>query len=298
MAIIFNGMGQGQETSSDYTEETSVISATAKSANQLADINSLMAASSQLTGRGGSQPDTPDPSMVQGNSIIENNPAEADYIDSFKPDQVIKYSVQSGDSIGSIAYDFGVSANTIIWANDIKNPNTLSIGQTLRIPPVNGVIHTVQAGDTVESIAKKYKAGSNEILTFNNLQDNQNLEIGNELMIPGGELPGPRPYVRSVARGSSIYVPVGDGQCVAFVQAHGFSGLHGNAWRWKYFSNIDFPVAGGVVVLKGGRYGHVALITAVKADSIQLVEQNYYGPYIIDHREISLKDSGIIAFIR
>lgn len=274
-----------------YIEETSAAVSTTTD-NQLADINTLM--------QGTDSPEiTLDPSTIQGNSIQASEPASTDYLDSFKPDQVVRYTVQPGDSIGSIASDFDVSVNTIIWANDLKNPDAFSPGQVLNIPPVTGVIYTVKSGDTTASIAKKFKADTNKIISFNKLQDGQNPIVGNEIMVPGGELPGSQPSVKLVATGENhgIYTPVGDGQCVAFIQANGYSNYHGNAKEWARYINTDGPTVGGVVVFRGGRFGHLALITAVKENSIQIVEQNYYGLYVVDHREISLNDRSIVGFI-
>lgn len=306
--LIFKGAGQGQDTLfsnllKKTLEETSAsVIIVSQSQNQLADINSLVALSGQDSGQGGG-PETSnlDPSTVQENSLMASNPSTTDYINSFKADQVVEYTVQPGDSIGIIASDFGVSVDTIIWANNIRNPNVLSLGQVLKIPPVTGVIHTVKAGDTVASIAKKYKADPEKILSFNKLDDDKTLILGNEIIVPDGQLSGPKPSVKSIAQnssGSGIYKPVGDGQCVAFVQAHGFANMHGNAYQWKKYINTPVPVAGGAVVFKGGRWGHIAIITAVKESSIQVVEQNFYGPYIIDHREISLTDRAIVGFIQ
>lgn len=305
--VLKSASGEGQVSLfnnlvNNYIEETSASVITVfQSQNQLADTNSLAALSGQNLGQGGEEPNNLDLSTIQENSLQASNPASTDYMDGFKADQVVKYTVQAGDTISSIASDFGVSVNTIIWANNLRNPNSLSLGQTLKIPPVTGVIHLVKNGDTVATIAKKYKADPNKILSFNNLKDDQALEIGNELMVPGGELSGPVPSVKSVAKSSDnhgIYVSVGNGQCVDFVQAHGFSKMSGNANTWKRYINTPVPVVGGVIVLRGGRYGHVALVTAVKPNSIQIVEQNYYGLYIIDHREISLSDKSIVGFIQ
>jgi len=308
LVIVIKGTsGEGQASLfsnllKSYVEETSAsIINISQSQNQLADINSLAALNGQDSGLGGG-PETSnlDPSTVQENSIMASSPSSTDYINSFKPDQVVEYTVQAGDSIGIIASDFGVSVNTIVWANNLRNPNSLSLSQILKIPPVTGVIHTVKNGDTIASIAKKYKADPQKILSFNKIQDDSSLIIGNEIMVPDGQLPGPKPSVKYTrgSGGSGIYVPVGDGQCVAFVQAHGFANLHGNAYIWKKYINTPVPVAGGVVVFRGGRFGHIAIITAVKENSIQVVEQNYYGLYIIDHREISLTDRSIVGFIQ
>ncbi len=273
-----------------------------ESPSQLADISTLSALS----------PDDPGKTTVESfvstsgmndNSIQAINPASTDYLDGFKPDQVIKYTVEQGDSIASIASDYGVSTNTIIWANNIRNPNQLSLGQVLKILPVSGVIHTVKNGDTVASIAKEYKADSQKILSFNKIETESQLESGIEIIVPDGEMPGPNPiYIaKSVTVGSQVYLPTRDGQCVSFVQAHGYSGLRGNAKDWRKYINTSYPQAGGVVVFVGksyGRYGHIALITSVKEDSIQVVEQNFYGLRVVDHREVPINNSTIAGFIR
>ncbi len=44
------------------------------------------------------------------------------------------YEVQPGDVLGSIASRFGVTVNAIMRANDMDNPDVLSIGQELIIP--------------------------------------------------------------------------------------------------------------------------------------------------------------------
>ncbi len=294
-----------------YTEETSAsISSTVTIDRNSPDISSLMRTSpptpeQEQTGSFGGSSSS---AQITTYTIRETDSAiqsidsvSTDYLDTFKADEIIKYTVQPGDTIGSIASDFGVSINTIVWANSLKNPNMLGLGEVLRIPPVTGVIHTIKSNDTVDSIAAKYKADPAKILSFNTLESSQVLKIGDEIMVPGGELPGPKPVVKASSKGSGgsgIYVPVGDGQCVAFVQAHGFSSLHGNAYQWARYINTKVPTIGGVIVFKGGKYGHVALITAIKENSIQIVEQNYYGPRIIDHREISKKDKSIVGFIQ
>ena len=244
-----------------------------------------------------------DPSAIQGNSLQANDSTSSDYLDYFKPEQVIQYTVKPDDTVGSIAVDFGVSVNTVLWANNIKNPNSLNVGQTLKIPPVTGILYTVKTGDTVKSIATKYKADSQSILSFNNVSEGQPLDVGSEIMLPGGQLPGPSPvYIaKSVTVGTRVYLPTSDGQCVSFVQVHGYSGLKGNAKDWVRYINTSMPQVGGVVVFVGhgyGFYGHIALITAVKENSIQVVEQNFYGRRIVDHREVSLNDSAIAGFVR
>lgn len=95
------------------------------------------------------------------------------------------YIVRSGDTIGDIAEMFGVSVNTIMWANDLKS-KTLKVGQELVILPISGVKHTVKSGDTLQTIAKKYKADLDDVLSYNSIPANAKLSIGDTIIIPDG----------------------------------------------------------------------------------------------------------------
>ncbi len=44
------------------------------------------------------------------------------------------YRVKSGDTLGRIARRFNVTIEQLQCANDIRNPNSLSVGATLTIP--------------------------------------------------------------------------------------------------------------------------------------------------------------------
>lgn len=107
-------------------------------------------------------------------------------------DTLTEYTVEAGDSVFTIAQQFDIKPETVLWANeDIlqDNPNELSIGQILRIPSVDGVIHKWKSTDTIDGIAKKYKAEPEDILTWpDNRLDMANPEIksGTLVMVPGG----------------------------------------------------------------------------------------------------------------
>lgn len=108
-------------------------------------------------------------------------------------DQVREYVVEGGDTISTIASQFAVSTNTLLWANNLNDSSVIKPGQTLKIPPVTGVVHAVQSGDTVASLAKKYEAKEDEILEFNRLADASAIEVGQQLIIPGGRIEPPPP---------------------------------------------------------------------------------------------------------
>lgn len=96
-----------------------------------------------------------------------------------------KYVVQSGDTIAKIAARYGVSTDTILWANDMEATDTLSVGMSLLVPPVSGVMHRVVAGDTISEIASRYDVDADDIVRVNNLRDAASIRKGMDLMIPG-----------------------------------------------------------------------------------------------------------------
>jgi len=102
--------------------------------------------------------------------------------------QISTYTVRKGDTISGIAAMFRVSANTILWANDLGRGAILKEGATLVILPVSGIQHTVIKGDTLASIAKKYKGDIDEIISYNVLSENAVLALGDSLFIPDGEI--------------------------------------------------------------------------------------------------------------
>lgn len=130
-----------------------------------------------------------DISFVGNEALLsENGPSGtlADINDSVNTGQISRYMVRKGDTLSGIAQMFGVSVNTIVWANDVTS-KTLKEGKILIILPVSGTIHTVAKGDTIKTIAKKYKADSDEIMQFNDLNAESVLSIGDQIIIPDGE---------------------------------------------------------------------------------------------------------------
>lgn len=131
---------------------------------------------------------------------------------SEKPrDQVISYKVAGGDTLSSIANKFGISVDTIRWANNLNDDN-LSAGDTLKIPPVTGIVVKVEDGDTIYTIAKKYKTDAQKIVNFpfNDFADPDTfaLVVGQSLVVPDGVMP----QAPSIAYVPQIFVnPIGTG---------------------------------------------------------------------------------------
>ena len=102
------------------------------------------------------------------------------------PTQISIYVVRDGDTLSSIAKMYGVSTNTILWANDLKSASGIHPGDTLVILPVSGVEHVVQKGETLASIVKKYNGDMQDVLDFNNITAVTHLAVGDTIIIPDG----------------------------------------------------------------------------------------------------------------
>ena len=125
--------------------------------------------------------------------------------------EAVDYVVRSGDTLSSIAKKFGLSIDTLIWANNLSAKATIKTGQKIKIPPVDGVIHQVRRGETVYSIAKKYQTNPQGIVDFpfNTFANDETfaLEINQTLMVPDGIMPKKKPiapkapFVADVSQG-------------------------------------------------------------------------------------------------
>lgn len=126
--------------------------------------------------------------IVDDDSLMSVNSPLAFYLPTAKRHGILTYKVQDGDTAGQIAANFGVSLNTILWANNLKSGSLIKPGQELVILPISGVRHAVKKGDTASSIAKKYQVSLDGIIAFNGLDIDKSLNEGQELIIPGGQL--------------------------------------------------------------------------------------------------------------
>ncbi len=194
-------------------------------------------------------------------------------------DQISVYVVRPGDTLSQIADMYGVSVNTIVWANDLKNTRDVHPGDTLIILPISGIEHTVVAGDTLASLAKRYGADANEIAQYNGLDASAPLVAGSTIIIPGGELAAP------AAVFATGHLRVRSGKA----PAEPYLGGSGPMYASYYLS----PIAGGI--LTQGLHGWNAVdigaargtpIHAAAAGTVLIARDNGgwnggYGNYVV-----------------
>jgi len=99
------------------------------------------------------------------------------------------YRVKSGDMIGFIADSFGITQDTIISVNNIRQSRLIQPDQYLKIPSMPGILYTVKNdGETPQSIAQKYEVDVQKCALVNYLSENTELKAGYSLFVPDAEL--------------------------------------------------------------------------------------------------------------
>ena len=226
---------------------------------------------------------------------------------------VVNYEVQSGDVPSEIAAAFGISTNTLLWANNLSVWDYIKPGQQLIILPVSGIKHTVQKGETIDQIVKKYNGDAQKTIEFNGLPANGNLAIGQEIVIPDGQKPvyiqsGTRSYATTV--GSSFPRPYADqshkfpwGQCTWYVAQRRYIPWGGDAKTWIYkapeygFATGNEPKAGAIMATREhSRYGHVAYVEAINGEYVTISEMSL-GRGVKIVRTLHKDDWRIIGYI-
>jgi len=231
-------------------------------------------------------------------SLPEFNPVDESYsvtrlaslhtiIPTRDREAITTYEVETGDSVMGIAKKFGLKPESILWANyDLlqDNPNNLSVGQKLKVPPVDGVLYQWKKSDQIENIAHKYKATADDIITWPDnhidIADPQ-VAAGTLVMIPNGSRELVQWVVPTVWRansGASKNLPSGcdtSGGTAVGTGSFGWPAdnhsLSGNDF-WSGHLGIDIAAAtgapvyasdSGVVVYAGsisGGYGLMVMI--------------------------------------
>jgi LysM repeat protein len=109
------------------------------------------------------------------------------------------HTVQAGDTLYSISARYGVSQEEIMAANNLTNPNALTVGQVLVIPapgqvppqpeqpiqpPSSGVVHIVQPGENLFRISLRYGKTVDEVAAYNGIANPHYIYPGQAIRIP------------------------------------------------------------------------------------------------------------------
>jgi murein DD-endopeptidase MepM/ murein hydrolase activator NlpD len=105
-----------------------------------------------------------------------------------QPDQPV-YIVQPGDSLTSIAFRFGVSADELIQVNGLTDPNQLKAGDSLVIPGLTGIqgtltTETIAPGETLSMLSRITQVPADMLIRLNHLNSPGELYAGAPVITP------------------------------------------------------------------------------------------------------------------
>lgn len=201
------------------------------------------------------------------------------------------YITQAGDTLASLATKFGVTSSSITLSNGLGSAATISPGQKLVIPPVNGIVYNVKAGDTPASLAQKFNANQAQIIAYNDAEIS-GLQVGEQIIIPGAAqsvlqqattagIASGFPWGSGPIYGSNGY---DFGYCTWYVATQvNVPSNWGNASTWAIYARLsgwnvsNAPTVGSIAQTANaaGGEGHVAIVTGVNPDgTIQIRDMN------------------------
>lgn len=167
--------------------------------------------------------------------------------------ELLTYVIQPGDTLFSIAEEFGLKPESILWGNRYTlgdDPHMIYPGQELLILPLDGTLHRWSAGEGLNGVASYYGVTADAIVNYpgNHLNaaalgdyTQPNIEPGTMLIVPGGkgEFPDWR-TPRITREDPASAVNVGPGACTGSYD--GVMGTLNFIWPVpsRYLSGYDY----------------------------------------------------------
>lgn len=239
----------------------------------------LTQSATQITAKETSFPEAPELLFVGQSSLLAAMPpitvtpqvlgAIVGEMDSDIRVDITRYIVEEEDTLTSIAAQFGVSTNTIMWANEMTN-SSVQPGQELVILPITGTLHLVRSNDTLSEISSWYQASSTDIVDVNGLASAQEIFAGDLLIIPNGIKPKNLPQGRLTPLANSYFIyPIPSPHRVT-------QGLHA-------FNAVDFSngVCGESIYAAAGGAIQKTGYTSIGGRYVRILHSNgvvtYYG---------------------
>jgi len=183
-----------------------------------------------------------------------------------KRQSTINYTVQFGDTLSSIGWQYGLKIATIKYTNNLSS-EVIQPGKVLKLPPADISPDVIQK---LAADAKKKVAGTAKVN-------------------------------RSPGSKSNAY-PYG--WCTYYVATRrNVPGGWGNASAWlgsarrSGYATGSTPAAGAIVVTSESWMGHVAYVESVHDGSITISEMNYRGWGMVSSRTISASSGVIRGYI-
>jgi len=157
------------------------------------------------------------------------------------------HTVESGETLSTIAETYGLKTATLKWENGLADTSVLKVGMQLVIPPVDGVSHIVKSGQSMDKIAALYTVDKALIMTQNGFAE-ETLSAGQNIFIPGGKLIVTAPVYDTASYRSTTIARSESGTRVA---------LEGTSTAPAVGKFLIYPTRGRIT--QGYRSGHLAI---------------------------------------
>ena len=201
-----------------------------------------------------------------------------------------KYTVQSGDTLSTIASATDLSVDEIASANGVSDVNTIHVGETLKLDASAATATNTNVAPKADDTKANTEAPAESADTQAQQADTQTQKVEKTATTSTAQ-----PTTMSTAtHAAPTYSTAGNsypaGQCTWFVKnALSWVGNNwGNASGWGASAaaagrTVDGQPSTGSVVVFGagsqgaGALGHVAVVDSVNGDSITISEGNFAG---------------------
>lgn len=101
-------------------------------------------------------------------------------------ENITTYKIKNGDTLSGIAAKFKTTVKELVKTNNIKNPNLIYVGETIRVSGETAKkenIYTVKNGDTLSKIAINHKTTVEKLVKDNNIKNKNLIYPGQKLKI-------------------------------------------------------------------------------------------------------------------
>ncbi len=158
----------------------------------------------------------------------QTTPRQKQVIDA----DTVNYTVEPGDTLSGIARRSGHSVAELVAWNEITTPDTIEVGQVLRVqPPENQAVtmpvdtstgastqaapatkpaigrdvtyYTVEPGDTLSGIARRSNHSVSELVSWNSLESADAIEVGQKLRVQPTSAAAPKAAATSTTQKST-----------------------------------------------------------------------------------------------
>ncbi|MGL1894170.1 MAG: peptidoglycan DD-metalloendopeptidase family protein [Spirochaetaceae bacterium] len=106
------------------------------------------------------------------------------YESSVQDSLYTKALLHAGETLSTISIQYGVSRQTILQVNNIRDIKKIDTIAFLTVPPTDGYLHQLSARDTLDSLSLKYDVPIKDIFRLNNLKS-ENISHLDTIFIPG-----------------------------------------------------------------------------------------------------------------